>query len=84
MDGDMDRNPAADSALSFEAALAKLETIVRKLETGEASLEDSIQLYEEGVKLQRHCEEKLAQAQARIEEIRGAENGQPSTVPFAS
>lgn len=71
-------------AMSFESALKELETIVRKLETGEASLEDSIRLYEEGVKLQRHCEEKLADAQARIEEIRGGADGSPARTPFAS
>lgn len=82
----MGEDAARDLAkLSFEAALAELETIVRKLETGEASLEDSIRLYEEGVTLQRHCEEKLADAQARIEEIRGSADGAiPTTVPFGS
>jgi exodeoxyribonuclease VII small subunit len=69
-------------SLSFEAALSQLEAIVRKLETGEASLEESIRLYEDGVKLQRHCEEKLGQAEARIEQIRGAETGTPVLAPF--
>lgn len=73
------------AGLTFEAALQQLEAIVRKLETGEASLEDSIRLYEEGVTLQRHCEMKLADAEARIEEIRGGTDGQtPTTVPFPS
>lgn len=75
---------AGTTELSFEAALAKLETIVRRLETGEAGLEDSIRLYEEGVALQRICEDKLAHAQARIEEIRLAADGTPGTQPFAS
>ena len=82
----MSENAAREpETLTFEAALAELEAIVRKLETGEASLEDSIRLYEEGVKLQRHCEEKLADAQARIELIRGSADGSPPvTVPFGS
>lgn len=78
-------NGGGDAAMSFEAALSKLEGIVRKLETGEAALEDSIRLYEEGVKLQRHCEDKLKDAEARIDEIRGGGDGaEPTTVPFSS
>jgi len=69
--------------LTFEQALQRLEAIVRKLEAGEASLEDSITLYEEGTKLKRQCETKLAQAQARIEKIQVGADGQPSgLVPF--
>ena len=69
--------------LTFEQALARLEAIVKKLEAGEASLEDSIGLYEEGTRLKRQCETKLAQAQARIEKIQVGADGQPSGVaPF--
>lgn len=67
-------------ALTFEQALARLEAIVKKLEAGEASLEDSIGLYEEGTRLKRQCETKLAQAQARIEKIQVGADGQPSGV----
>ena len=70
-------------ALTFEQALARLEAIVKKLEAGEASLEDSIGLYEEGTRLKRQCESKLAQAQARIEKIQVGSGGEPSgIVPF--
>jgi exodeoxyribonuclease VII small subunit len=69
--------------LTFEQALARLEAIVKKLEAGEASLEDSIGLYEEGTRLKRQCETKLAQAQARIEKIQVGGDGQPTgTAPF--
>ena len=69
--------------LTFEQALARLEAIVKKLEAGEASLEDSIGLYEEGTRLKRQCEAKLAQAQARIEKIQVGADGQPSGLaPF--
>lgn len=69
--------------LTFEQALARLEAIVKKLEAGEASLEDSIGLYEEGTRLKRQCETKLAQAQARIEKIQVGSDGQPTgTAPF--
>jgi exodeoxyribonuclease VII small subunit len=55
--------------LSFEAALAELETIVSRLEQGEVDLEDSIALYERGTALKAHCEKKLKGAEARLEKI---------------
>lgn len=55
--------------LSFEAALAELETIVRKLEGGDATLEASIDMYTRGQALKAHCQAKLDAAQARIEAI---------------
>ena len=56
---------------------------VGQLESGNVDLDKSIALYERGADLKRHCEAKLAQAQARIEQITLAENGQPSgTAPF--
>lgn len=57
------------SNLSFEDALKRLETIVHRLESGEASLEDSIDLYTEGQKLKAHCEAKLDAATKRIDAI---------------
>lgn len=66
--------------LSFEAALAQLEQIVHKLESGEASLEDSIELYSQGTLLRQHCEAKLKQAQARIEKLQLSNDGTPKGV----
>ncbi len=66
--------PKAVEKLSFEDALEELETIVRKLETGEAPLEDSIAAYERGTALKRHCEEKLRDAQVKIEKISISDN----------
>jgi len=57
------------SQLCFEDALAELETIVRRLEEGSGGLEDAIIAYERGVALQRHCDAKLQEAQARVERI---------------
>jgi len=57
------------AALSFEDALKQLEDIVRKLETGNAKLDESIAAYERGALLKRHCEKKLREAQARVEKI---------------
>ena len=70
-------------ALSFEAALRRLEEIVRKLESGEASLDESIDLYSEGDRLRQQCEARLQAAQARIEKIQFGRDGQPAgTAPF--
>jgi exodeoxyribonuclease VII small subunit len=57
------------ASMSFEAALAELEKIVRQLEKGESSLEDAIGAYERGAKLKEHCERKLGEAKARVEKI---------------
>lgn len=71
------------SQLSFEAALKRLEAIVHQLESGEASLEDSIGLYTEGQALKAHCEAKLADATARIEAIQQNDAGEAvDTRPF--
>ena len=71
------------SQLSFEAALARLEEIVRTLEKGEAPLDRSIELYQEGDRLKRHCEARLRDAQTRIEQIALGGDGRPSGVtPF--
>jgi exodeoxyribonuclease VII small subunit len=64
-------------ALSFEKALALLEEIVAKLESGRVDLEDSIKIYESGEALRKHCESKLAEAEARIEKITLGATGKP-------
>lgn len=74
---------AAIAALSFEAAMGELETIVRRLESGDVSLEESVALYERGHALRGHCEARLAAAQARIEQVSLGADGQPTgTTPF--
>jgi exodeoxyribonuclease VII small subunit len=55
--------------MSFEDALAELEQIVRALEGGQQKLEDAITAYERGAALRRHCEAKLAEAEARVQAI---------------
>jgi exodeoxyribonuclease VII small subunit len=85
---DADTADTADTAgpaseLSFEDALKRLEEIVRLLERGEAPLDQSIELYQEGDRLKRHCEARLKAAQARIEQIAFGADGKPSgTTPF--
>ena len=51
----------------FEAAIAELETIVKKLEEGDLALEKSLELYERGVQLSRFCHTRLEEAEKRIE-----------------
>ena len=69
--------------LSFEAALKRLEEIVRRLESGEAPLDEAIALYGEGDRLKQQCEARLQAAQARIEQIQFGRDGTPAgTAPF--
>ena len=61
--------PADIAALTFEQALAELEQIVARLESGQAPLEDSISMYERGAALKAHCETRLEAARLRVEKI---------------
>ena len=63
----------------FEAAIAELESIVKKLEEGDLALEASLQLYERGVHLSRFCHSRLEEAERRIEILN--ERGQLRTAP---
>lgn len=72
---------SADLAdLSFEKALAELETIVARLERGDVALEESIAAYERGEALKAHCARLLSAAEARVEKIRLAQDGRPEGV----
>jgi exodeoxyribonuclease VII small subunit len=68
--------------MTFENALNELESIVSKLERGEATLEESIAIYERGAKLKSHCEGKLKDAQLKVEKIVLDKDGKVETVPF--
>ena len=69
-------------AMSFEDAMKELEATVGKLEHGDATLEESIALYERGAKLRAHCDSRLRQAEERVEKITLAADGEPQgTVP---
>jgi exodeoxyribonuclease VII small subunit len=65
----------AIDGLSFEKALAELDTIVGHLERGDVPLEESIQIYERGEALKKHCEALLRQAEAKVEKIRTGADG---------
>jgi len=68
--------PELTQETSFEAAFAELEAVVQRLEEGELSLEESIALYERGQALARLCQERLDQAELRVEQLEV--EGQPS------
>jgi len=66
----------------FEAALARLEEIVTELESGELGLEQSLKLFEEGVKLARVCNARLEEAERKVEVLLKDKNGKMNTKPF--
>jgi len=68
---------------SFEQAIKRLSEIVSQLEDGDLSLEDSLRLFEEGVKLSRVSQERLDNAQKKVEQLLGVDaEGRPRTAPF--
>lgn len=67
---------------NFETSLEELERIVRELEQGELTLEKSLELFEQGVKLSRECQERLTQAERRIEILMRDNQGRASVRPF--
>jgi len=73
--------PAEIETLSFEQALAELEQIVARLESGQAPLEDSIRLYERGAALKAHCEKRLEAARLKVEKIVVGAGGAPGVEP---
>ena len=67
---------------SFEASLEALERIVQQLEDGDLPLEKSLELFEQGIKLSRECQERLGQAERRIEILLRDNQGRPIVGPF--
>ena len=82
----------SDTAPTFESALKQLEEIVQRLEKGELALEESLKLYEDGVRLSRLCHAKLEEAEGKIEmlmknargELMVDAQGRPRSKPFES
>jgi exodeoxyribonuclease VII small subunit len=74
--------PPDIAGMSFEDAMAALEEIVLKLESGQAKLEESIALYDRGAALRRHCEARLADAEMRVQKIVAGEGGAPALEAF--
>ena len=67
---------------SFEASLEALERIVKQLEGGDLPLEKSLELFEQGIRLSRECQERLTQAERKIEVLLRDNQGRPVTAPF--
>ena len=67
----------------FEDAFQKLETIVKKLEEGNISLEDSLKAFEEGVRLSRFCSKKLDEAEKKVEILLKDSNGRLVPKPIS-
>jgi exodeoxyribonuclease VII small subunit len=67
---------------SFEASLEALEEIVQQLEGGDLPLEKSLELFEQGIKLSRQCQERLSQAERRIEVLLRDNQGRPVVSAF--
>ena len=72
----------AEQAKSFEASLEALEQIVHELEHGDLPLEKSLELFEQGIKLSRQCQERLSQAERRIEILLRDNQGRPVVSAF--
>lgn len=70
-------------ATTFEASLNELEGIVKKLEEGALPLEDSLKLFEDGVRLSRECRERLSAAERRIEVLTRGPDGDIVVEPAA-
>ncbi len=70
--------------VTFEAALSQLESIVRELEGGDASLDDSIKLFEKGIKLSSVCAGYLKNARQKVEQLVKDSSGEIGAQPFDS
>ena len=68
--------PKPVESLSFEDAMRELESVVDRLESGNAPLDDSIALYERGAALKAHCEAKLKSAELKVAQIAEGPEGQ--------
>ncbi|HJP94563.1 MAG TPA: exodeoxyribonuclease VII small subunit [Pyrinomonadaceae bacterium] len=73
---------SAEQTRTFEASLEALERIVQQLEDGDLPLEKSLELFEQGIRLSRECQERLSQAERRIEILLRDNQGRPVASPF--
>lgn len=73
---------AEEKEIKFEEALARLEGVVDRLESGELPLEESLRLFEEGVHLTKVCSDRLEEAERRITILLKNERGELRETPF--
>lgn len=81
-DQDQTKIPDDIAKMNFEEALKALEDIVGKLESGDVSLEDSIEMYTRGTHLKNHCQRKLKAAEEKIQKITIGEGSGAEAEPF--
>jgi len=79
-----EKQGAEKQTLSFEAAVEKLQLTVKKLESGEMNLEDSLKAFEEGVQLSRACQQHLSAAELRVDQLMKASADQPGSFEIQS
>ena len=75
-------NNGQEQGRTFEASLEALERIVHQLEDGDLPLDKSLELFEQGIRLSRECQERLSQAERRIEILLRDNQGRPTATPF--
>lgn len=73
----------AEKKLNFEQAMDRLEEIVRQLERGDAPLEESLSLFEEGTRLVKMCSTKLDRAEQKVRKLLAGSEGSPLEEPFS-
>jgi len=76
------KKPEAAKRPDFERSLARLEEVVRKLESPQLSLDDAMKLFEEGVELTRECQKQLEEAEGRVEILLKKADGKLVAEPF--
>jgi exodeoxyribonuclease VII small subunit len=78
----MPKNPRAPEPPDFEKALGELEEIVKKLESGNLALDKSLELFQRGVELARHCKQKLDEAELKVSQLVKDKEGLFREEPF--
>lgn len=76
------KKPEAPKKPDFERSLARLEEVVRRLESPQLSLDEAMKLFEEGVSLSRECQKQLEEAEGRVEILLKKADGKLSAEPF--
>lgn len=76
-----EQTPVTPDNFEFETALQQLEQLVQRMESGELSLQDSLQAFEQGVRLTKQCQQALSSAEQRVQ-ILMEQNGQSQAYPF--
>ena len=76
------KKPEPQKKPDFERSLARLEEVVRKLESPQLSLDESMKLFEEGVELSRECQKQLEEAEGKVEILLKKADGKLAAEPF--